>query len=71
MPTFKAAPMPDFSRTFCTATKKEGSVPALTEPEPFHLSTDERHRLHEDQLGRRVEAQVLHCYMNYLSVDEN
>ena len=53
---FKAAPVPDFSRTYFTAPKNDHV--ALTEPEPFHLLTEERHRLHEEQLRRRVEAEV-------------
>ena len=57
LPSFKAAPAPDFSRTFFHAARQER--PALTEPEPFRLSTDERHRVHQEELRRRVETEVL------------
>ncbi len=52
---FKAAPVPDFSRHY---VGPKAERPALTEPEPFSLSTDERHRLHEEDLRRRVRAEV-------------
>ena len=47
--------MPDFSRHY-VGPKQER--PALTEPEPFALSTDERHRVHPDELRRKVLAEV-------------
>ncbi len=54
---FKAAPVPDFTRAFLGKLDKV----ALTEPEPFRLATDERHRVHEEQRRLRAEIEVGGC----------
>ena len=51
--SFKAQPVPDMNRKF---VPKHDHV-NLTEPEPFHLSTEDRHRMHEEQMKRRMEEE--------------
>lgn len=55
-PAFKARPMPVFERPQLLASQQKRAR-QLTQPEPFHLESEERRLKHEAQLAAQLEQQ--------------